>query len=43
MKTATAITTVKRNGQLREWAEQIKAQQESGMYAKIKLSQLASK
>ena len=31
MKTATAITTVKRNGQLREWAEQIKAQQESGM------------
>ena len=31
MKTATAITTVKRDVQLREWTEQIKAQQESGM------------
>lgn len=30
MKT-TAITTVKRNIQLQEWTEQIKAQQESGM------------
>ena len=31
MKTTTAITTVKRDVQLREWTEQIKAQQESGM------------
>ncbi|HRR77569.1 MAG TPA: hypothetical protein P5191_12280 [Ruminococcus sp.] len=31
METTTAITTVKRDVQLREWTEQIKAQQESGM------------
>ncbi len=31
MKTTTAITKVKRELQLREWTEQIKAQQESGM------------
>ena len=31
MKTTTAITTVKRDVQLQEWTEQIKAQQESGM------------
>jgi hypothetical protein len=31
MKTTTAITTVKRDIQLQEWSEQIKAQQESGM------------
>ena len=31
MKTTTTITTVKRDVQLQEWAEQIKAQQESGM------------
>ena len=31
MKTTTAITNVKRDVQLREWTEQIKAQQESGM------------
>lgn len=30
-KITTAITTVKRDVQLREWSEQIKAQQESGM------------
>ena len=31
MKTTTAITTVKRDVQLQEWTEQVKAQQESGM------------
>ncbi|NLT09424.1 MAG: IS66 family insertion sequence element accessory protein TnpB [Ruminococcus sp.] len=31
MKTTTAITTVKRDVQLQEWTEQIKAQQVSGM------------
>ena len=31
MKTTTAITTVKRDVQLQEWTEQIKAQKESGM------------
>ena len=31
MKTTTAITTVKRDIQLHEWTEHIKAQQESGM------------
>ena len=31
MKTTTAITTVKRDVQLQEWTEQIKAQQESSM------------
>jgi hypothetical protein len=31
LKTTTAITTVKRDVQLQEWTEQIKAQQESGM------------
>lgn len=31
MKATTAITKVKRDVQLREWMEQIKAQQESGM------------
>lgn len=31
VKTTAAITTVKRDIQLREWTEQIKAQQESGM------------
>ena len=31
MKTTTAITNVKRDEQLQEWTEQIKAQQESGM------------
>ena len=31
MKTTTAITNVKRDVQLQEWTEQIKAQQESGM------------
>jgi len=31
MKTTTAISTVKRDVQLQEWIEQIKAQQESGM------------
>jgi hypothetical protein len=31
MKATTAITTVKRDVQLQEWTEQIKAQQESGM------------
>ena len=31
LKTTTAITTVKRDVQLQEWIEQIKAQQESGM------------
>ncbi|MBR6670170.1 MAG: hypothetical protein IKL31_05415 [Ruminococcus sp.] len=31
MKTTTAITTVKRDVNLQEWMEQIKAQQESGM------------
>ena len=31
MKTTTAITNVKRDVQLQEWMEQIKAQQESGM------------
>ena len=31
MKTTTTIPTVKRNGQLLEWDEQNKAQQESGM------------
>ena len=31
MKIATAITNVKRDVQLQEWSEQIKAQQESGM------------
>ena len=31
MKTTTAITKVKRDVQLHEWTEQIKAQQESGM------------
>ena len=31
MKTTTAITTVKCDVKLREWTEQIKAQQESGM------------
>ena len=31
MKTTTVITTVKRDVQLQEWTEQIKAQQESGM------------
>ena len=31
VKTTTAITTVKRDIQLREWTEQIKAQQERGM------------
>ena len=30
-KITTAITTVKRDVQLRKWSEQIKAQQESGM------------
>lgn len=30
-KTSTAITTVKQELRLREWTEQIKAQQESGM------------
>ena len=30
-KTTTAITTVKQELHLREWSEQIKAQQESGM------------
>ena len=30
-KITTAITTVKRDVQLREWSEQIEAQQESGM------------
>lgn len=30
-KITTAITTVKRDVQLRKWREQIKAQQESGM------------
>lgn len=30
-RTTTAITAVKREIKLREWAEQIKAQQESGM------------
>ena len=30
-KISTAITTVKRDVQLRKWSEQIKAQQESGM------------
>lgn len=30
-KTTTAISTVKQEVQLREWTEQIKAQQESGM------------
>ena len=30
-KITTAITTVKRDVQLREWTEQIKAQRESGM------------
>ena len=33
MKITTAITTVKRDVQLQEWTEQIKAQQESGMTA----------
>ena len=31
METTTAITNVKRDVQLQEWTEQIKAQQESGM------------
>ena len=31
MKITTAITNVKRDIQLQEWSEQIKAQQESGM------------
>ncbi len=31
MKPTTAITTVKRDVQLQEWMEQIKAQQESAM------------
>ncbi len=31
MKTTTAITNVKRDVQLQEWTEQIKAHQESGM------------
>ena len=30
MKTTRTITTVKRKVQLKEWSEQIKAQQESG-------------
>lgn len=31
METSTAISTVKHDIKLREWAEQIKAQQENGM------------
>lgn len=39
MKTTTAITNVKRDEQLQEWTEQIKAQQESGMTVKAYCAQ----
>ena len=39
MNTTTAITNVKRDEQLQEWTEQIKAQQESGMTVKAYCAQ----
>ena len=39
METTTAITNVKRDVQLQEWTEQIKAQQESGMTVKAYCAQ----
>ena len=39
MKTTTASTNVKRDEQLQEWTEQIKAQQESGMTVKAYCAQ----